>query len=160
MSDSTVNPQITDAVTQTNVKVVGEAPAISMGSIYQSIAYSTGILFQNAVTAQQQQNIAALAATNQGIIQIYSVDTMAAAGATAQLIVLVTGDHPLAPSSRHRLDGVDVVGIGRGARRVSRSAAPSKASGASPACKARRSSPWASTTPSPRSTANQRATPV
>lgn len=84
MSDSTVNPQITDAVTQSNVKVVGEAPAISMGSIYQSIAYSTGILFQNAVAAQQQQNIAALAATNQGIIQIYSVVTAAEASVAAR----------------------------------------------------------------------------
>lgn len=84
MSDSTVNPQITDAVTQSNVKVVGEAPAISMGSIYQSIAYSTGILLQNAVAAQQQQNIAALAATNQGIIQIYSVVTAAEASVAAR----------------------------------------------------------------------------
>ncbi|MCC7249099.1 MAG: RebB family R body protein [Lysobacter sp.] len=84
-TDTTVNPMITDAVTQTNVKVLGEAPAVSMSSIDQSIAQATGILFQNAVSAQQQQNIAALAATNQGIIQIYSVDTMAAAGATANL---------------------------------------------------------------------------
>lgn len=87
MSDSTVNPQITDAVTQSNVKVVGEAPAMAMGSIYQSIAYSTGILFQNAVAAQQQQNIAALAAANQGIMQIYSIDTAAEASATARLDV-------------------------------------------------------------------------
>ena len=83
MSDSTVNPQITDAVTQSNVKVVGEAPAMAMGMIYQSIAQATGILFQNAVAAQQQQAIAAQAATNQGIMQIYSVDTASAAGATA-----------------------------------------------------------------------------
>ncbi len=37
-----------------------------------------------------------------------------------QLIVLVTGDHPLEAPSRHLLAGVDVVGIGRGARRASR----------------------------------------
>ncbi|BAE68419.1 conserved hypothetical protein [Xanthomonas oryzae pv. oryzae MAFF 311018] len=30
-----VNPQITDAVTQTNVKVIGKAPAVAMGSIYR-----------------------------------------------------------------------------------------------------------------------------
>jgi hypothetical protein len=79
-----VNDQITDAVTQSNVKVIGEAPAVAMGSIYQSMARSIGILFQNAVTAQQQQNIVRQATVTQGVMQIYSVDTMAAAG-TEQL---------------------------------------------------------------------------
>ena len=45
----TVNSQITDAVTQSNVKVVAEAPAMAMGSIYQTMAHSTGILFENAL---------------------------------------------------------------------------------------------------------------
>jgi hypothetical protein len=74
-----VNGQITDAVTQANVKVVGEAPAMAMGAIYQSLAQSTGILYENATSAQQQQNILAQAATNKGVMQLYSVDTMAAA---------------------------------------------------------------------------------
>ena len=77
-----VNDQITDAVTQSNVKVLGDAPAMAMGSIYQSMAQSTGILFENATSSQQQLNIAAQAATNQGVIQIYSMDTMAGAVAT------------------------------------------------------------------------------
>ncbi|HEY1631815.1 MAG TPA: RebB family R body protein [Rhizomicrobium sp.] len=80
-----VNDQITDAVTQSNVKVVGEAPAIAMGAIYQSLAHSTGILFENATSSQQQLAIAAQAATNQGVIQIYSVDTMAGAVATSKI---------------------------------------------------------------------------
>lgn len=77
-----VNDQITDAITQSNIKVIGEAPAFAMGSIYQSIAHSTGILFQNSVAAQQQQNALAQAAANQGVVQIYSIDTTATAGAT------------------------------------------------------------------------------
>lgn len=77
-----VNDQITDSVTQSNVKVIAESPAFAMSSIYQSLAHSTGILFENAVAAQQQQNTLAMAATNQGIMQIYSLDTTAAAGAT------------------------------------------------------------------------------
>ncbi|MGH8032479.1 MAG: RebB family R body protein [Luteimonas sp.] len=80
-----VNNQITDAVTQSNVKVVAEAPAFAMASIYQSLAHSTGILFENAVAAQQQQNTLSLAAANQGVMQIYSVDTTAAAGATEKV---------------------------------------------------------------------------
>ncbi|MCW0386031.1 hypothetical protein NB689_000200 [Xanthomonas sacchari] len=80
-----VNDQITDAVTQSNVKVIGEAPAFAMASIYQSMAHSTGILFENAVSAQQQQNTLAQAAANQGVMQIYSLDTTAAAGATEKV---------------------------------------------------------------------------
>ncbi|AOK28086.1 R body protein RebB-like protein [Burkholderia singularis] len=80
-----VNSQITDAVTQSNVKVLGESPATALGTIYQTMAHSTGILFQNAVSAQQQQNTAAQAATNMGVMQIYSVDTTAGAAATEKI---------------------------------------------------------------------------
>jgi len=81
----TVNPMVTDAVTQSNVKVVGESPAMALSTIYQSMAHSTGILFENAVAAQQQQNTLAQAASNQGVMQIYSLDTTAAAGATEKV---------------------------------------------------------------------------
>jgi hypothetical protein len=76
---------ITDSVTQANVKVLGDAPAMAMGAIYQSLSHSTGILFENAVGSQQQLGIAAQAATNQGVIQIYSVDTMSGAVATSKI---------------------------------------------------------------------------
>lgn len=69
----TVNPQVTDAVTQSNVKVVSEAPAMAMATLYQTLAHSTGILFENAVNAQQQAQILAQAAANQGVMQIYSL---------------------------------------------------------------------------------------
>lgn len=80
-----VNSQITDAVTQTNAKVLADAPAIAMGLIYQNLAHATGILFENAVSAQQQQNTLAQAAANQGVMQIYSLDTTAAAGASGKV---------------------------------------------------------------------------
>ncbi|PXV52298.1 Killing trait domain-containing protein [Dyella jiangningensis] len=81
----TVNSQITDAVTQTNVKVVAEAPAMAMGSIYQTMAHSTGILFENAVAQQQQQNTLSQAAANQGVMQIYSLDTTATGAASEKV---------------------------------------------------------------------------
>ena len=82
---TSVNDQITDAVTQSNVKVVGEAPAMALGSIYQTMAHSTGILFENAVAAQQQQNTLTQAAANQGVMQIYTLDTTAAGGASEKV---------------------------------------------------------------------------
>ncbi|MCY4045415.1 MAG: RebB family R body protein [Cellvibrionales bacterium] len=80
---STVSTQITDAVTQSNVKVVGEAPAMAMGSLYQTMAHSTGLMFENSVNSQNQQNILAQTATTQGVMQIYSIDTVADAIAIA-----------------------------------------------------------------------------
>lgn len=84
--EETVNPQITDAVTQTNVKVMAEAPAMAMGAIYQTMAHSLGILFENAVTAQNNMNIIGQAATTQGVNMIYSVDTAAASAATSKIL--------------------------------------------------------------------------
>jgi len=91
-----VNGQITDAVTQANVKVLGDAPAMAMGALYQSMSHSTGILFENATSSQQQLGIAAQAATNQGVIQIYSVDTMSGAVATSKIAQSDVPDNMLA----------------------------------------------------------------
>ncbi|WP_265427920.1 RebB family R body protein [Chryseobacterium sp. YIM B08800] len=80
------NQQITDAVTQSNVKVVAEAPAMALGNVYQSAAHSTGLMFENAVAAQQQQNTLAQAAANQGVMQIYSLDTVSDAISIAKML--------------------------------------------------------------------------
>ena len=90
-----VNGMITDAVPQANVKVLGDAPAMAMGAIYQSLAHSTGILYENAASSQQQLAIAGQAATNQGVIQIYSVDTMAGAVAASKISQSDTPDNLL-----------------------------------------------------------------
>lgn len=81
-----VNSQITDSAAPPAVD-----PAQIVGQIYQSLAHSTGILFENAVAAQQQLQASAQAATNQGVIQIYSVDTAAGAVATDKV---AQGDVP------------------------------------------------------------------
>jgi Killing trait len=74
----TVNAQITDSVTQANTKVLGEAPAMAMGTLYQTMSQAVGLAMQNAVQAQQNMNIAAQAATVQGIATMYSIDTASA----------------------------------------------------------------------------------
>lgn len=80
-----VNGQITDAVTQGNLAVLGQAPALASSFMYQSMAHATGIMFQNSVQAQQQASIAGQAATNLGVMQIYSVNSMAGASAAAKV---------------------------------------------------------------------------
>lgn len=63
-ANSQVNSQVTDAVTQTSVSVVGESPGQSMGLVYQTMGHSISLNMQNAVTAQngmQQINAAVIA---------------------------------------------------------------------------------------------------
>ena len=100
-----LNGQITDAVTQSNGKVLGDAPAMAMGAVFQSLAHSTGILYENAVGSQQQLAIAGQAATNQGVIQIYSLDTMAGAVATAKVSKSDVPDNMLALLSALKATG-------------------------------------------------------
>jgi len=80
-----VNSLITDALAQQGVAVLANAPTVAMGLIYQSSAHSISILYQNAVQAQRSAAICAQAATNQGVIQLYSAGTMAGAAAASKL---------------------------------------------------------------------------
>lgn len=67
---TTVNPQITDAVTSTHVNVVGHAPAVAMGNLYQTIANSVAMAAANAVYAQQQANVTYQAATTAAVSKL------------------------------------------------------------------------------------------
>lgn len=64
---TSVNDQITDAVTQANVKVLGDAPATAMGSLYQATAQALANAAHNATSAQQQSYVLAQAATTLGM---------------------------------------------------------------------------------------------
>ena len=66
-STLTVNGRVTDAITQTNVKVLGDAPAMAMGSLYQTIGNSVAMAAANAVYAQQQANVTYQAASTMGV---------------------------------------------------------------------------------------------
>ena len=70
---TTVNDQITDSVTQANVKVIGEAPEMALASLYQSTAQALGMAAQNAVYALQQMAVTLQAATAMGASHIYSL---------------------------------------------------------------------------------------
>ncbi|MBU1253823.1 RebB family R body protein [Qipengyuania sp. DY56-A-20] len=70
-----VNDQITDSVTQANVKVLGDAPAIAMGNLYQATSQALANAAHNATVAQQQMNVAAQAATTAGVALLYAIQT-------------------------------------------------------------------------------------
>jgi hypothetical protein len=81
-----VNNQITDSVTQANVKVLADAPAIAMANLYQATAQALANAAHNATNAQQQNNITAQAATVMGVATLYSIDTASTGLATKAIL--------------------------------------------------------------------------
>lgn len=83
---TSLNSQITDAVTQANLKVLGDAPAVAMGNLYQATAQALANAAHNATTSQQNSNVTAQAATVQGVCTLYSIDTATTGKATAAIL--------------------------------------------------------------------------
>lgn len=81
-----VNSQITDSVTQVNVKVLGDAPAMAMGNLYQATAQALANAAHNATNAMQQSYVTAQAATTMGVATLYSLDTAATGKATQAIL--------------------------------------------------------------------------
>ena len=81
-----VNSQITDSVTQANVQVLGDAPAIAMGNLFQATAQALSNAAHNATSAQQQTNVTAQAVTTMGVNLLYSLDTASTAMATKMIL--------------------------------------------------------------------------
>jgi hypothetical protein len=69
-----LNPQITDSITQVNTKVLGDAPAMAMGNLFQATAQALGNAAHNATSSQQQSYITMQASTVQGVLTLYSID--------------------------------------------------------------------------------------
>ena len=70
--DTSVNAQITDAISQADVMVIGEAPAAALAAATQALAHATGLAMENAVQAQagmQQINNVSVAAVTAMIMQ-------------------------------------------------------------------------------------------
>jgi hypothetical protein len=84
--DTPVNSQITDSVTQSNVEVLGTAPAIAMGNLYQATAQALANAAHNATNAQQQSYVTAQSATTMGVVTLFALDT-ASAGVSASDIL-------------------------------------------------------------------------
>jgi hypothetical protein len=82
---TTVNDQITDAVTQVNVKVLADAPAQAIATIYQSLAHAVGLSMQNAVANQQNMNTIDTGVTTQGVNLIYSIPVATSARGTNEI---------------------------------------------------------------------------
>ncbi len=81
-----VNDQITDSVTQANVEVLGTAPAVALGNLFQATAQALSIAANNATLSMQQTAVTAQAATTMGVTVLYSLDTASTGMATAAVL--------------------------------------------------------------------------
>jgi hypothetical protein len=81
-----VNDQITDSVTQANTEVLGHAPAIALGNLYQATAQALANAAHNATNAQQQSCVTAQAATTMGVSTLYALDTGSTGIATRDIL--------------------------------------------------------------------------
>ncbi len=82
-----VNSQITDAVTQVNVKVLGDSPAVPMGNLYQATAQALSNAAHNATSAQSHAYITAQASTTQGVTTLLTLDTASTGQAAAAMLM-------------------------------------------------------------------------
>jgi hypothetical protein len=60
---TSVNDQITDEVTQSDVTNLGQSPAVAMGSLYQNMSQTAENAAQNQVTVQNNAQITSSAVT-------------------------------------------------------------------------------------------------
>ncbi len=71
-SSDSVNSKVVDSVTIANTKVIADAPAMAMGSLYQTVGNSVAMAAANAVYAQQQANVSYQAASTLGVTKLFS----------------------------------------------------------------------------------------
>ncbi|MDE1462171.1 RebB family R body protein [Spartinivicinus poritis] len=66
-----VNGAVVDSVATANTKVLAEAPAMALGSLYQTIGNSVAMAAANAVYAQQQANVTYQASSTLGVTKLF-----------------------------------------------------------------------------------------
>lgn len=67
---TSVNDLLTDSIAETNLQVIGVAPAVAMANLYEASAQALSLAAHNAVSAQQQLNITSQAVTAAGVALI------------------------------------------------------------------------------------------
>lgn len=86
MRIDSVNPQTTDALTQTVVTVVGEAPTVALANYYLATSQALSNAAHTATDTLQNSVIIHQSATAQAVNSFYTVDTGAS---TASLVSIL-----------------------------------------------------------------------
>jgi hypothetical protein len=83
---SAVNGQVTDAVSQSGVTVLAEAPAMGLASAYQSGAHAVGLAMQNAIANQRQATTQSRTVATQAVAQVLTLAPSVSARATQETL--------------------------------------------------------------------------
>lgn len=85
MFPTSVNNQITDSISQANLKVLGDAPAMGMGNLYIATSQALSNAAHNATSLQQQSVTTSQAANVQGLTTLYSLATATTGKGTKEI---------------------------------------------------------------------------
>lgn len=99
MSADALSSQVSDSITQPNVKVLGDAPSMAMGNLFMAVSQALADAAHNATNSQQQSNITGQAATTMGVSTLYSLDTAATGRAAAAPPTAEMVEAPLAAAA-------------------------------------------------------------
>jgi len=83
---TSMNSQITDSVTQANVKVLGDAPAVAMGNLFVTTSQALSNAAHNATSNQQQSYVTMQASTTQSVATLLSIDTASTGVSTNKIL--------------------------------------------------------------------------
>jgi len=85
---TSVNSQITDSISQTNTKVLGDSPSVAMGNLFVATSQALSNAAHNATNNQQQSYVTMQASTTQGVSTLLDLETASAGVATKEVLGL------------------------------------------------------------------------
>ena len=83
---TSINSQVTDSVTEANTKVIGDAPAISVGEVFIATSQALSNAAHNATSNSQQAGLTIQASTAQGLAMLFSVDIASTGQGTSSIL--------------------------------------------------------------------------
>lgn len=102
---TSVNNQITDSVSQANLKVLGDAPAMGMGNLFIATSQALSNAAHNATTLQQQGVTTSQAANVQGLSTLYTMETGSTGIATRKI------DKAVAAAVKRKVAAINFGGV-------------------------------------------------
>jgi hypothetical protein len=81
-----VNGQISDSISQVDIRVLGDASAMASGNVFIATSQALSNTAHNATTGQQQTNLTSQAATTTGVNTLLSFNTATTASGTHRIL--------------------------------------------------------------------------
>ncbi|MGH8082511.1 MAG: RebB family R body protein, partial [Lysobacter sp.] len=89
--------EIADAVTQSNTKILSEAPALAVATIYQALSHAIARLLEQATVAQQNTDIVAQASISEALTLLYRPLSVASTASLPETTMTPGTEAPSAP---------------------------------------------------------------